>query len=157
MLGKHQAIVDHFEKHGGIFNLQWLLIRVYFKMGKDELKDQYRYNVSSDILDLHVENVCHLLNHKPRKSLKGKHAWQCFSERQKYLKRQRKEIYDQVVYYSKEILKEVKIDCDKKLSPKQAKRRNITIIRQASKQVMLEKNIIKITLLSAERDEVLPV
>ncbi|NRA39585.1 MAG: hypothetical protein HRU15_15700, partial [Planctomycetes bacterium] len=37
MLGKHQAIVDHFEKHGNIFNLQWLLIRVYFKMGKDEL------------------------------------------------------------------------------------------------------------------------
>ena len=124
---------------------------------KNELKEEYRNNTSAETLDLHIENVCNLLNHKARKSLKGKHACQCFSERQKYLKRQRKEIYDQVVYYTKEILKEMEQSSDKELSSKQVKRKNLTAIRQASKQVMLEKNIIKITLLSTEEDEVLPI
>lgn len=105
---------------------------------KAEIKEEYLYHADPKVLDLHIENICHMLNHSPRKSLRGKHACECFSQRKRHNKRRRKEIYDKVKYYTEEILEEM----NKPLT----KNKIITARRQAAKQVMLEENIIKITL-----------
>ena len=111
---------------------------------KAEIKAEYLYHADPKVLDLHIENICNMLNHSPRKSLKGKHACECFSQRKRHNKRRRKEIYDKVKYYTEKILGELKLTSTKKTI--------ITAMRQAAKQVMLEEQIIKINLKRKGKD-----
>ena len=116
---------------------------------KAEIDVQHLNQADAKMLDLHIKDICNKLNHKARSSLKDRHPCECFTQRNRYHKRKRKEIYDKVKYYTRNILNELKCE--------QTKTKVYTAARQAAKQVMLELGIINITLERTGSENVLPL